>query len=308
MRTIRVVDANIAHPFGDDRTVIQAFPRAIPSEESDPFLMCDHLIIESDGRAAHADDFPIGWHPHRGMDIMTYLKRGTGRHGDSMGNREEFAAPGMQWISCGSGIEHAEGGANNAGEIEEGFQIWLNVPAKHKMDDPSYGTEDPATIPQVELSPGVQARLLAGPFADGRTGQFKTKQFVQMVDFELSPSSTLTYDIPAGMDTCMLFVYEGDALLNTAPIRINQVALLDATNEAKRTFELTARSKAVSAMLFAGKKIKEPIAWHGPIVMNTQAQIRECFNDMRSGKFPPKRAPWDYKTLSAFPADKKPTQ
>ncbi|OQR90350.1 hypothetical protein ACHHYP_05604 [Achlya hypogyna] len=301
MRVLRVADAGVAHPFGDERSVIQAFPMGIPTEESDPFLMCDHLQLESDGLARTADDFPIGWHPHRGMDIMTYLKKGRGRHGDSMGNREEFASPGMQWISCGSGIEHAEGGANPAGVIEEGFQIWLNVPAVHKLDDPSYGTEPPEAIPTVELAPGVSARLLAGPFVDGRVGQFKTKQHVQMVDFELAPSSALSYEVPAGMDTAMLFVYEGDALVNTAPVGTSQIALLDATSATQRTFELSARSKPAHVMLFAGKKIKEPVAWHGPIVMNTQAQIRECFAEMRAGKFPPKRAPWDYKKLAAFP-------
>ncbi|OQR85219.1 hypothetical protein THRCLA_10734, partial [Thraustotheca clavata] len=305
MQTIRIADAGIAHPFGDERSVIQAFPMGIPTEQSDPFLMCDHLTFESEGRARHPDDFPINWHPHRGMDIMTYIKRGRGRHGDSMGNREEFPSPGMQWISCGSGIEHAEGGANEAGEVEEGFQIWLNVPATHKMDDPSYGTETPESIPQVELAPGVQARLLAGPFLDGRVGQFKTKQLVQMVDFELAPSSTLTYEIPAGMDTCMLFVYEGDALINSDAVGMSQIALLDASDESKRSFQLASRSKSAGIMLFAGKKIKEPVAWHGPIVMNTQQQIRECFAELRSGNFPPKRAPFNYKKLSDFPPNFK---
>lgn len=84
------------------------------------------------------------------MDICTYLIEGIGRHGDSLGNREEFATPGIQWISVGSGIEHAEGGGTPAGVNMQGFQIWINVPAENKMDDPSYGTHSPGEIPVID--------------------------------------------------------------------------------------------------------------------------------------------------------------
>jgi redox-sensitive bicupin YhaK (pirin superfamily) len=86
---------------------------AFTTEETDPFLMCDFFGPARMAKASNADDFPIGWHPHRGMDIATYMKTGVGRHADSMGNRGTFTTPGMQWISVGSGIEHAEGGAND---------------------------------------------------------------------------------------------------------------------------------------------------------------------------------------------------
>ena len=123
MHVQRVLRAGKTHPFGDERTVNQAFPSAIPAEQADPFLMCDHFELVSAGLAKHEDDFPVAWHPHRGFDILSYLKSGTGRHGDSMGNRETFETPGMQWCSCGSGIEHAEGGATPAGEVHKGFQM-----------------------------------------------------------------------------------------------------------------------------------------------------------------------------------------
>ena len=94
MRCIRVLAAGITNPFGDHRTVTQAFPAAISSEDSDPFLMCDNYAFVSDGIETDPDRFPVAWHPHRGMDIVSYLKTGQGRHGDSMGNRESFATPG----------------------------------------------------------------------------------------------------------------------------------------------------------------------------------------------------------------------
>ncbi|CAK4077914.1 unnamed protein product, partial [Aphanomyces euteiches] len=139
MPLIRIANSGKVHPFGDDRTVNQAFPAGIPSEESDPYLMCDYLSMEAVGLASDPDHFPVNWHPHRGMDILSYWKAGVGRHGDSLGNRESFIAPGMQWMSCGSGVEHAEGGGTAEG-IEAGFQIWINVPASKKMDDPRSGT------------------------------------------------------------------------------------------------------------------------------------------------------------------------
>ena len=103
--------------------------------------MCDFFdTTEQEGKAKHEDDFPIQWHSHRGFDIASYLKTGVGRQGDSLGNRETFETPGLQWISVGSGIEHAEGGANEKGQTMKDFQIRINIPSEHKMDDPDYGT------------------------------------------------------------------------------------------------------------------------------------------------------------------------
>ena len=117
--------AEVTYPSGDPNfAVLQAFPSAFTAEEADPFLMCDDFGPErSKGKVTEPDSFPLGWHPHRGQDVLTYLTRGVGRHGDSMGNREEFNSPSMQWICAGSGIEHAEGGGTPKGEWQQGFQV-----------------------------------------------------------------------------------------------------------------------------------------------------------------------------------------
>jgi hypothetical protein len=297
MRVRRVVAAGVAHPFGDERTVNQAFPNPIPAEEADPFLMCDQYSKVSDGIARSPDDFPVDWHPHRGMDILSYLKSGIGRHGDSMGNRESFHTPGMQWCSCGSGIEHAEGGGTPAGDRLAGFQIWINVPARLKMRDPKYGTNPPADIPQHELAPAARARLLAGPLGEER-GPFTTAAEVSIIDFELGPGARLVHRVPPGLETCLLYVYEGSAAVNGQEAPLQSVVAL----------ELLAGPEGLSALLFAGKRLNEPIAWHGPIVMSTQEQLRETFGEMRAGRFPPKRAAWDYKRLADFPKDHPATQ
>ena len=174
MRPVGKRKAKITHPTGDPKfSVMQPFPAAFAPEESDPFLMLDQFgPMVSAGIEQDPDSFPVAWHPHRGMDLLTYLTEGVGRHADSMGNREEFTAPGMQWISAGSGIEHAEGGGTPKGETMHGFQIWVNVPSELKMNDPKYGTEPTEKIPILEsldsMNGDVKGRLLAGS-----VGQFQ---------------------------------------------------------------------------------------------------------------------------------------
>lgn len=313
----KIAKHGTSHPFGDHRSVQQAFPTGIPSKESDPFLMCDYFNM-AEIKASHEDDFPIGWHPHRGMDIASYIKKGLGRHGDSLGNRETFSGPGMQWMSVGSGVEHAEGGANENGEVMQGFQIWINVPSTHKMDDPDYGTVSNEDMPVVRDIGGnndnsgaksSRARILAGE-AFGKTvvGPFRTKQPVQMIDFELQENDVVEFEIGNDMDTALLYVYDGalsganDSGRSKGGLKDGAIVLLDADDATHRRISMsTPPGQTAGVMLFAGKKLKEPIAWRGPIVMNTQEQIYETMMELRTGNFPPKRVDWDYKKWGSRP-------
>ncbi|GAX19149.1 hypothetical protein FisN_3Lh091 [Fistulifera solaris] len=302
----------VSHPFGDKRTVKQAFPNPIPSEQSDPFLMCDYFDSPSTGVAQHPDDFPINWHPHSGFDICSYLKKGFGRHGDSLGNRETFEAPGMQWISTGSGVEHAEGGATPAGQEVEGFQIWINVPANKKQLDPRYGTVPTPDLPALPLNGGKSTvRVLAGE-AFGTKGPFDTVQPVQMMDFELQPSDEVSFPIGGDFDTTILYVYDGELThLNhqtgshsqSSAIPRGSVILMDASMPDKRHIELKASTKGAHVMVFAGRKLRQPISWHGPIVLNTHDEITETIRAIRSGQFPPVRVQWDYKKIASKPKE-----
>ena len=227
-------------------------------------------------------------------------------------------------MSVGSGVEHAEGGGTPKGVSQQGFQIWLNVPSQHKMDDPIYGTEPPEAIPQELVAPGAKARLLAGPMGDRRTGVFETKAFVQVVDFDLEAGAQLIHHIPTGMDCCLLYVYEGEAMVSGQTARQQTIVVFDASSDVDRVFELSASANGpLSAILFAGKRLNEPIAWRGPIVMNTSAEITSTFEELRSGQtiarlfanlvclneallvvagnFPPVRVPWDYKHIANRP-------
>ena len=301
-------------------SVQQAFPAAFSEKLVDPFLMCDYFgPLPSKGQAASEDSFPIPWHPHIGMDICTYLKQGIGRHGDSLGNRETFKTPGLQWISVGNGIEHAEGGGTPKGAIEEGFQLWFNTPKEFKSLPPKYGTVDAQSLPIVNLeSMAGRYTVLAGTVAsqkDGQTlteGPFQTVQPIQVVDFELTASdaaepqsqssSSHVHAVPENLNTVVLFVYAGSGDINSTPVSPFTVLLLDASDPATRLVSLSpSAGTTLKVMLFAGKKIGEPIAWRGPFVMNTDEEIMKVMQDYRAGRFPPVRTEWDYKVFASKP-------
>lgn len=308
MKILNIVKAGIAHPFGDERAVLQAFPKGISEKVSDPFLMCDYFdMIQNEPPSDDPNDYPVNWHPHRGFSIASYFKTGTGRHADSLGNRETFATPGMQWMNTGSGVEHAEGGAMKPGERMQGFQIWINVRKENKLDDPEYGTVPPEDIPLIHVGTNAYARVLAGDVF-GTTGPFRTKIPFQMADIEMKDGGELTFEVDTGMDTTLLYVYEGEGLThvngNDQLVPAQSIVVLDASDPSTRTVHIKCAdgmSKNASLMLFVGQKLREPIAWHGPIVMNTAEQIRETFTLMRTGKFPPKRVDWDYKDVNSRP-------
>jgi redox-sensitive bicupin YhaK (pirin superfamily) len=307
MRLLHIRKAQVTYPTGNPNfSVMQPWPSAFPPEESDPFLMCDMFGPKpSAGRITDPDEFEVPWHPHRGMDILTYLIEGVGRHADSLGNREEFQTPGMQWISVGSGIEHAEGGGTPAGQNTTGFQIWINVPAARKMDDPRYGTEPPENIPFLQPASGVSCRLLAGHMGDS-TGPFRTTVDVQMVDYSLDAGALFEHFVqPVSLDNCLVYVYKGSGSVGGKSIKKHEAARFDATDPDARGVSLQAGPDGMSAMVFAGKRLNEPVAWRGPMVMNTDAEIQRAYSEYRSGTFLRKRAPWDYKRISAFPADRK---
>lgn len=324
MNVITIANSQKTYPSGDPKfSVMQPFPAGIPAEKSDPFLMCDRFgPTVSKGVTSNPDEFPMAWHPHRGMDILSYITEGTGRHADSLGNRGTFESPGMQWISVGSGIEHAEGGGTAAGSILSGFQIWINVPSVNKMDTPRYGTEPPENIPIFSDSlNGMSGRLLAGEmttsFQTGNSciqGPFKTVADVQIVDYVLDAGGKVSHTVPTQLDNVLVYIYNGsgsvlsagseggsDSVLYDIDVYKHQVIHFDGSDSNSRVVSLTADDNGLSCMVFSGKKLKEKIAWHGPFVMNTDEEIRNTITEYQTGRFLRHRVPWDYKTLSSFP-------
>lgn len=325
MKIIASGRAKKVYPTGNPNfSVMQAFPAGLPAKDVDPFLMCDYFSFESTGQVVDEDEFPIDWHPHRGMDICTYLKQGVGRHADSLGNRETFKTPGMQWISVGSGIEHAEGGGTPLGQVEEGFQLWCNTPSLNKMDYPRYGTEDSSSLGYFEPTENVKLRILAGNiggmkgifyvfslkrifimnlqaiFTINYLGRFQTFQPIEIIDLEFGQNTSYEHSVATIYDNCILFIYHGSGTISGSGFETNSVIRLDAGGS-ERKIQFSTKGTAMKVLLFSGKQIKEEIAWHGPFVMNTQKEIQKTIQEYQRGDFPPKRTPWDYKSKSSFP-------
>jgi len=297
-----VKDAKTAHPTGDPSFAVkQCMPGAVTENDSDPFLMCDEFG-PTPSKGAYGNDtdegFDVGWHPHHGMDILSYIVEGTGRHADSMGNRETFEGPGFQWMSVGSGIEHAEGGGTPKGQNTHGFQIWLRMPLGNMEDDPRYGTVNPSDIPTIKLDKGL-VRVIAGTLGE-TIGPAKFAVTVQILDVELAPGEDWSYTCPENMDNVIFYAFKGSALINgETPIRAQQVCRFDTSGS--RTASLSPGSDGYRGMVFTGKMTKEKVIWHGPFVCSSKANLQSCFQKYQDGEFPPKRVPYDYKDVSKKP-------
>jgi len=313
MRVLAVRASEITYPTGSKSfAVLQAFPAAFSPEESDPFLMCDEFGPTVSSGEFAPDDFPVGWHPHRGQDLLTYMVSGTARHADSMGNRATVKAPAMQWMQAGSGIEHAEGGGSPKGEKGHGFQIWVNVPSELKMSDPDYGTVPGDAIPlHVSEETGATVRVIAGSYTTGAAaahiGPFNTRVRTLMLDVVLAPGGTFVHALPEDLDNLLLYFYgeEGGGAIGgyPSPVEHGAAVRFDATDPAARRVEVTADDKGLAFLVFAGKRLEQPVAWHGPFVMTTDEEIQQTIKEYRSGTFLKKRAAWDYTTLAEFPKE-----
>jgi len=310
MKVLAVRAAKVAHPTGDPSfSVLQSLPSAFTPKEADPFLMCDEIGPRQSPGVALPDSFPVDWHPHRGQDLLTYVVSGRARHADSMGNRATVRAPGMQWMQAGSGIEHAEGGGTPKGETLHAFQIWINVPSALKMEDPDYGTVPTEKIPVVTSEDGVTVRVLSGtylqPDSTTKTGPFRTRVPSQILDIVLEAGATYTHEIPKDLDNTLIYAYgpEGDGSISGCDSRLSHgsIARFDGTDESARRIKLTAGENGMTVLLFAGKQLKQQVAWHGPFVMTTDDEIRDTIREYRSGTFLKKRVDWNYKQLADAP-------
>ena len=292
IRLIR--DAQTAYPTGDPSFAVkQSFPSVVGERDSDPFLMCDEFGPTPSKRAYGNDTdagFDVPWHPHHGMDILSYIVEGCGRHADSMGNREVFESPGFQWMSVGSGIEHAEGGGTPAGQRTHGFQIWLKMPRANMRDAPRYGTVQPSEIKAVSLDDaGSLVRVIAGPFRDV-VGAAKFAVTVQILDVVLKPGAVFDYERPPNMDNAMFYCFAGSGTLDGGrAFKQQQILRFDTTSGATRA-TVTAGGQGFRMMVFTGKMTKEDVLWHGPFVCSNRQQLMECFQMQQAGKFPPVRA------------------
>ncbi len=245
----------------------------------DPFLMLD--AFRSDEPEDYLAGFPS--HPHRGFETVTYLLAGKMRHRDNAGHAGVIEAGGVQWMSAGRGIVHSEMPEQENGLLA-GFQLWVNLPASHKMMTPRYQEFGPAAIP-LEQRTGAQVRVVAGTTSQGTQGPVRELiTDVLYLDIGLEAGARFSEPLPLGHNV-FLHVVEGQLIVQggggiTSRVGADDLAIL---GEGERV-ELQAEGK-VRLLLLAGQPLREPVAKGGPFVMNTHAELQQAYSDYRAGKF-----------------------
>ncbi|HWR23817.1 MAG TPA: pirin family protein [Feifaniaceae bacterium] len=238
----------------------------------DPFLMLDSF--DSTDPEDYVKGFPM--HPHRGIETITYLIEGEIEHRDSLGNKGVIVSGSSQWMTAGSGILHQEMPQRSSRML--GFQLWLNMRSTEKMDEPKYFDITPDKIPVVRQE-GSTVRIVSGAYKDAK-GVAPHHLQAAIYDVELSPNSMATLPARAG-EAAFLFVMEGALYVNGAAIEEKRAALFKDGD----CVTVTARGTGARFALFCAPKLREPVAWGGPIVMNTQQELREVFLELENGTF-----------------------
>jgi redox-sensitive bicupin YhaK (pirin superfamily) len=266
-------------------------------EMLDPFLLLD------DFRNEQPEDYLAGfpWHPHRGIETITYVLAGTVDHGDSLGNTGKLGAGDVQWMTAGRGIMHQEMPRGDAKGRMHGFQLWANLPSSLKMSEPRYQDVSSGDIPVVVEDDGTAVRVICGDFW-GKSGP---------VDGIAAEPQYLDVFVPAGVkkrlkvDTykqTFAYIFEGSGAFADAsdPFGVLTEKELDGTElhvrdqTGNRTLVMfgsgeeivvQAGEEGIRFLLVSGAPIKEPVAWHGPIVMNTREELIQAVNELRSGTF-----------------------
>ncbi len=238
----------------------------------DPFLMLDSF--DSTDPNDYLAGFPM--HPHRGIETVTYLIEGRIEHEDSLGNKGEIIAGESQWMSAGSGILHQE--MPKAAERMLGFQLWLNLPAAEKMSEPMYLSITKAMIPVVQAG-GATVRVLSGAFG-GAKGVTPRHIPARILDIELPAGGQVSVPFAPG-ETGFVFFILGEGRVGETPISEKTAALLGEGD----TATIAADGRGARVILCSGRPLHEPIAWGGPIVMNTQRELEFAFEELRRGTF-----------------------
>jgi redox-sensitive bicupin YhaK (pirin superfamily) len=239
-------------------------------EDLDPFLLLDEF------GSTRAEDYLAGfpWHPHRGMETVTWLLEGSVRHGDSLGSGGVIGPGELQWMTAGSGIIHEEMPLRSPKGVR-GLQLWVNLPRAEKMCDPAYRAAGPAQVPEVAV-PGGRVRILAGAFGGARGPVSDIARSPVYLDVVLDAGASMAIETP-GAHTAFAYVLEGGLGGATA----GDCVLLGAGDLAR--FE--AGSLGARFAFIHAEPLREPVAWRGPIVMNTEEELDLAFREYREGSF-----------------------
>ena len=245
----------------------------------DPFLLLDDFRSETPGH--YQKGFP--WHPHRGIETITYVLKGDVEHGDSLGNKGDISSGDVQWMTAGSGIIHQEMPKGDRDGKMEGFQLWANLPAQSKMMPPRYRDISASEIPVARLDNGIQIKVICGRVDDiiGPVSDVMIEP--EYLDVIVPAHQTFSHPTPE-THTVFAYVYAGAGRFSE-----DSTELLG--NKSLVLFEqggqvvITSGAEDLRFLLVSGKPLGEPIAWGGPIVMNTQEELHLAFEEFRNGTF-----------------------
>ncbi|MGE5813468.1 MAG: pirin family protein [Acidobacteriota bacterium] len=264
--------------------------------EFDPFLLLDDF--RNDNPADYLAGFP--WHPHRGIETITYVLAGSVEHGDSLGNRGQLGAGDVQWMTAGSGIMHQEMPRGDAAGRMHGFQLWANLPASHKMTKPRYQDVSGQEIPEVVDDDGTRVRIVCGEFWGKRGPVQGIAADPRYLDVSVPPGREKRLAVDRA-NPAFAYVCAGSGTFRDAsgPLAVrNELAEEagvvdrgDARNRSLVLFDrgdeivVRAGDDGIRFLLISGRPIQEPVAWYGPIVMNTESELRQAIAELRAGTF-----------------------
>ena len=267
------------------------------SKEFDPFLMMD------DFRGDHPSDYSAGfpWHPHRGIETITYVLAGEVEHADSLGNRGVLGPGSVQWMTAGRGILHQEMPRGDALGRMHGFQLWANLPSGLKMTAPRYQDIAGRDVAEAIDDDGVKARIICGEMFGVKGPVEGVAADPSYIDVTIPPGKRKTLKVDAYRQV-FAYIFEGSGqfagasapfgALREEEVDGREVLVRDPVgNRSLVTFDtgdeitVQAGEQGLRFLLVSGKPIGEPVAWHGPIVMNTQAEIRQAMSDLQRGTF-----------------------
>ena len=267
------------------------------TSEFDPFLLLDDF--RNDSPADYLAGFP--WHPHRGIETITYVLAGSVAHGDSLGNRGTLGAGDIQWMTAGRGILHQEMPKGDADGRMHGFQLWANLPASLKMTAPRYQDIKAADVPEVIDDDGTKVRVVTGDFW-GKKGPVEgVAADPRYLDISVPPGKRKTFKVEVDRHA-FAYIFAGSGAFASAskPFGVltekqvggEEIVLREQTGNRSlivfdRGDEVTVQAgeEGVRFLLVSGKPIEEPVAWYGPIVMNTQAELNQAVSELRNGTF-----------------------
>ncbi|PKM15567.1 MAG: hypothetical protein CVV12_08075 [Gammaproteobacteria bacterium HGW-Gammaproteobacteria-2] len=241
----------------------------------DPFLMLD--AFGSDQPGDYIAGFPD--HPHRGFETVTYMLDGRMRHRDNHGHEGLLGPGSVQWMSAGRGIVHSEMPEQVEG-LMRGFQLWLNLPARDKMSAPRYQEYAAEQIPVVTPAAGVQVKVIAGQLGEVKGVIEQPATEPVYLDIQLDSAATITLPLPLG-HSAFVHVFQGAAQVDDRRVAAGELAVLGDGD----AVQLQGGDGVARLLLVAGRPLREPVARHGPFVMNTQAELVQAFNDYRAGRF-----------------------